>query len=115
MLKIVKEGNQCRVELFQVNRLNTLFSELVKKQLEDLVEEPGTSVVFNLEGIRFIDTAGFKVLQDITERAKRSGSQFKLCNVSDDVKELIILLELEDRFTFCICENIEEKILMVLD
>ena len=115
MLKITKESNQCRVELFQVNRLNTLFSELVKKQLQDLVEEPGASVVFNLEGIRFIDTAGFEVLQDITDRAKRSGSQFQLCNVSDDVKELIILLELDGRFTTCTCETIEEKILMVLD
>ena len=115
MLKIVKEDNQCRVELFQVNRLNTLFSDLVKEQLQELVEEPGNSVIFNLKGIRFIDTAGFEVLQDISERAKRSGSHFKLCNVSDDVKELIILLELEGRFAFCTLENVEEKILLVLD
>ena len=35
MLKIAKEGSQCRVELFQVNRLNTLFSALVKEQLKE--------------------------------------------------------------------------------
>ena len=62
MLKISREGSECRVELFQVNRLNTLFSELVKEQLQELVEEPGISVIFNLEGIRFIDTSGFDVL-----------------------------------------------------
>ena len=115
MLKIAREDNRYSVELFQVNRLNTLFSELVKQQLQELVEEPRTSVIFNLEEIRFIDTAGFRVLQEITEHAARFGSQFKLCNVTDDVKELIILLELEGSFTFCTCENIEEKILMVLD
>ena len=115
MLKISREGKHCRVELFQVNRLNTLFSGLVKKQLQELVEEPGSSVVFDLEGIRFIDTAGFEVLQDITEWAKQHGSQFKLCNVTDDVKELIILLELEGSFTFCTMENTKEKILVVLD
>ena len=41
MLKIAKEGKQYRVELFQVNRLNTLFSDLVKEQLRELIEEPG--------------------------------------------------------------------------
>ena len=115
MLKIAREDKHFSVELFQVNRLNTLFSELVKKQLQELVEEPGASVIFNLEGIRFIDTAGFKVLQDITEYAKRFGSQFKLCNLTDDVRELMMLTELEGSFDVCTCEPIEEKILMVLD
>lgn len=115
MLKISREGKTCRVELFQVNRLNTLFSGLVKKQLQELLEEPGTLVVFNLEGIRFIDTAGFEVLQDINEWASQHGSQFKLCNITEDVKELISLVELEGRFTFCTHEYSEEKILVVLD
>jgi len=115
MLKVAREGNRYRVELFQVNRLNTLFSELVQKQFRELVDKPGVSVIFNLEGIKFIDTAGFKVLLDTAERAKKNGNEFKLCNVSDEVKELIILLELEGRFTFCKCENTEEKILLVLD
>ena len=115
MLKISREGTQCRVELFQVNRLNTLFSGLVKQQLQGLVEEPGTTVVFNLEGIRFVDTAGFEVLQEITAHAARYGSIFKICNVSDDVKELIVLLGLEGQLSFCSCENVEEKILLVLD
>lgn len=115
MLKIAREGNQCRVELFQVNRLNTLFSSLVREQLRELVEEPGITVVFNLEGICFIDTAGFEVLQEITELARRNGSHFKLCNITDEVRELIILLELEGHFTFCSMENTEEKILLVLD
>lgn len=115
MLKIAKEENQYRVELFQVNRLNTLFSELVKEQLRELIEEPGAEVIFNLEGIRFIDTSGFEVLMEITDRAREVGSKFKLCNVSDDVKELVILLELEGKFSFVSCENTREKILLVLD
>jgi len=115
MLKIAKEGNQCRVELFQVNRLNTLFSDLVKDQLRELIEEAGVEVIFNLEGIRFIDSSGFEVLTEITDRAREHGSQFKLCNVTDEVRELIIVLELEDRFTICTCEHTEEKIRLALD
>ncbi len=115
MLKISKEGNQCWVELFQVNKLNTLFSDLVKEQLRELIEEPGTEVIFNLDGVRFIDSSGFEVLMDISKRAIEFGSRFKLCNVTDDVKELIILLELEGKFSVCTVENKEEKILVVPD
>ena len=115
MLKIAKEGRECRVELFQVNRLNTLFSELVKEQLKELVEEPGRSVIFDLGGIRFIDSSGFEVLRTITAHARNYGSEFTLCNVTDDVKELMVLLELEDELPVCTCVPAEEKILQLLD
>ena len=115
MLKITNEGSECRVELFQVNRLNTLFSELVKEQLKELVEEPGITVIFNLEGIRFIDTSGFEVLKTVTEHAGNHGSSFKLCNLTEDVKELMVLLELEDQLAMCTCVHSEEKILQFLD
>ena len=115
MLKIEKEGKRCRVELFQVNRLNTLFSELVRQQLRELVREPESEVIFNLEGIRFIDSSGFDVLQEMATLAPEVGSAFKLCNVSDDVKELIVLLELEGKFHIVTCEKTPEKILVVLD
>lgn len=115
MLKIAKEGSEYRVELFQVNRLNTLFSELVKEQLKELVEEPGISVIFDLGGIRFIDSSGFEVLLTITEHARHYGSKFKLCNLTDDVKELMHLLELEDQLAMCTCVHTEEKILQLLD
>ena len=115
MLKIAKEGNRATIELVHSNRLNTLLSGEVKQQLQRLVEEPGSSVVFNLEGIRFIDTAGFEMLQEITSHATRYASKFKLCNVSDDVRELIILLELEGNLFFCNCSNVEEAVLLELD
>jgi len=115
MLKIAKDGIQCRVELFQVNKLNTLFSDLVRQQLIELVEEPGISVIFNLEGIRFIDSAGFDVLMEVTTRAREVGSELLLCNITDDVRELINLMELENRFTFATCKHSREKILPVLD
>jgi len=115
MLKISREGRECRVELFQVNKLNTLFSDLVKEQLQELVEEPGISVIFNLEGINFIDSSGFDVLKTITEYARQHGSEFKLCNITDEVKELMVLLELEGELDFCTCVSAEEKILQFLD
>ena len=115
MLNITKEEGQYRVELYKGDRLNTLLSDQVKEQLTELVEIPGTEVIFNLEGVRFIDTHGFEVLSEITGLAREKGSQFKLCNLSEDVKELVILLELEGKLTFVNCKNTREKILLVLE
>ncbi len=115
MLKVVKEDRRYRVELFQVNRLNTLFSDLVRQQLLELVEEPGVSVIFDLEGIRFIDTSGFEVLLTVHEHARLHGSTLKLCNLSDDVQELMMLLKLEDRLEVGTCQPVGEKILQLLD
>ncbi len=115
MLKITREDNQYRVELFQVNRLNTLFSDLVKQQLFELVQESGACVVFNLEDIRFIDSSGFDALLEVSEHAREHGSKFSLCNISDEVRELLILMELEGRFDCLTCAYTREKILAVLD
>lgn len=115
MLKVAKEENAYRVQLFQVNRLNTLFSDLVREQLSELIRTRGTEVVFNLEGIRFIDSSGFDVLLEISKRARDSGSSFKLCNVGDDVRELISLLDLEGCFDYVSQHDSAEKILQVLD
>ena len=115
MLKIAKEEHGYRVELFQVNRLNTLFSDLVREQLLELVEEPGTSVIFNLKDIQFIDSTGFNVLLEVAERAREAGSRFKLCNVNEEVRDLISLMELEDSFEFASCKHTGEKILQELD
>jgi len=87
----------------------------VQHQLKELVEEQGNSVLFDLDGIKFIDTSGFEVLLEITELARVCGSEFQLCNVSNDVMELINLLDLESRFSYCSCARSEEKILMTLD
>ena len=115
MLKLIRESDYYRVELFQVNRLNTLFTDLVRDQLKELLEVPGTKVMFNLDSIMFIDSEGFRILKEVNRFAKEVGSEFLMCNVTDDVKELVILLDLEGEFTFCKAENPKEKILLVLD
>lgn len=115
MLKVQKTEDEYIVSLFQVNRLNTLFSEIVKGQLEELLSNPGNTVVFNLYGIRFIDSAGFNILKDSVQIAQQSGSEFKLCNIHDDVKELMLLVNMENFFQICDKEISEEKILLEMD
>ena len=112
MLKIKREKDEVVVSLFEVKKLNTLFSEIVDRQLKDLVSEPGKKVLFNLEEIRFIDSEGFRVLKESNDLAKDNNTQFLLCNITPEVDELIKLLSLEDTFMTCQRTIGKEKIMV---
>lgn len=115
MLKVAKEDGIYIVSLFQVNKLNTLFSELISQQLNNLVSIPDRNVIFNLEGIRFIDTAGFKTLETAHEIALSRGAKFQLCNIGEEVKELLRETNVRNPFQILPSLNVREKILMELD
>lgn len=115
MLKVAKEDEGYIVSLFQVNKLNTLFSELISQQLNNLVSMPGRKVIFNLEGVRFIDTAGFKTLEKAHQIALARGAVFQLCNVGDEVCELFKETDVENSFDILPSLQVQEKIMMELD
>jgi len=115
MLKVAKEDDRYLVSLFQVNKLNTLFSELISQQLNDLVSVPDRKIIFNLEGVRFIDSSGFKTLLKACEISNAVGSSFQICNISSDVQELIDLTELNDSLNIVPTLEVKEKIVMELD
>ena len=116
MLKIKKEKNsQYIVSLFQVTRINRLFTELLSKELKELLSEPGIEVYFNLEGITFIDSEGFRVLMDADDFASSNNSTLHLCNIGDELKELFHLLSLEERFRICKKDIGKEKILVEVE
>lgn len=103
------------VSLFQVKKINTLFSDLICEQLCHVVIEPGRRVVFNLEGIRFIDTAGFRMLELARQKAEEQGALFQLCNVGEEVRELLAETDVSNSFDILPALHVQEKILMELD
>ena len=112
MLKVAKEGGKYLVSLFQVSKLNTLFSELISQQLNDLVKVPGRKVIFNLDGVRFIDSAGFSTLLKATEISRAIGSEFMISNISPEVQELIDLMSLNGTLHITQGFEVKEKIIM---
>jgi len=111
MLKIERENNRFIVSFFEINRLNTTISRIIEKQLIQLLNEKGAELVLNLHGLKFIDTSGFNTLHKLNETAYKYNSHLYLTNLSQEVKELFRLLELEDAFTVC---KYQEKVAEVL-
>ncbi len=98
MLETKKINNVVVVSLKDSQRLNSLITEPVKEQLLEFFNKPNTNLVFDLQGISFIDSTGFGVFLSALKAANNHYGQFKICNVDADVMELFKLLQLHHVF-----------------
>ena len=98
MLKVENIQGVTVVKFDNIDRFNALITEPVKEQLKDLFNKPGTKLILNLEGIRFIDSSGFGVFLSIMKSAANNKGQFKICNIGNEVMELFKLLQLHNVF-----------------
>ncbi len=86
------------VNLKDTDRLSALIAEPVKVQLLEYFNKPNTNVIFDLQGISFIDSSGFGVFLSCMKAANNNYGQFKICNVNSEVMELFKLLQLHHVF-----------------
>jgi anti-anti-sigma factor len=94
MLKLNVEDGIYRISFLQTKRLNTLIADHLKKDLIKIVSKPGREVVLSMEGINFIDSSGFQAIMDVVDQAGKKGCRFRICDVSQDVYELLRLMKL---------------------
>jgi anti-sigma B factor antagonist len=86
------------VSLKDTERLNALITEAVKEKMLEFFNKPNTNLVFDLQGISFIDSSGFGVFLSCMKAANNNYGLFKICNVNADVMELFKLLQLHHVF-----------------
>jgi len=94
MLQVEKLSNEFIVSFKGAKRLNVLMAVQVKEQLMKFFELDAARVHLNLDGINFIDSAGFEMLRLVNAEAVKANGEFCLLNVNEDVQELIDLLDL---------------------
>jgi anti-anti-sigma factor len=94
MLKLKIEDGVYRISFIKAKRLNTLIAEPLKAELKSIVSTPGREVVLSLEGIGFIDSSGFGAIMEVVDHATTMGCRFRICDVSQDVYELLRLMKL---------------------
>jgi anti-sigma B factor antagonist len=98
MLETTNINDILVVTLKDSQRLTAMIAEPVKEALLAYFNKSDTHLVFNLEGITFIDSSGFGVFLSAMKAANNNYGQFKICNVNPDVMELFKLLQLHHVF-----------------
>ena len=94
MLKLNIENGIYRISFYRTRRLNTLIAEPLQAELMKIVSKPGREIILSMEGINFIDSSGFRAIMAIVNQASKAGSHFRICDVSQEVYELLKLMKL---------------------
>ena len=98
MLKIDYENDITVVSIMDSQKLNMIIAPQVKEELFALIHNETSKIIFNFEGIVFIDSSGFAALISTYNLAESHKFQFKLCNISMEVMELVEITKLNTVF-----------------
>ncbi len=93
MLKVKQKGDNYFVSLTKITRINTLIADGLREQLNEIIKHPGRNVVLSLKNIKFIDSSGFEAILSVVKKSKKHNSNFRICDVSEEVYELIKLMK----------------------
>ncbi|MFP4023788.1 MAG: STAS domain-containing protein [Thiohalospira sp.] len=98
MLTVDHLENKYIVSFYNVSRLNILNAPEIEQKVIPIINNPETNLIMNFSGINFIDSAGFETLLKIYRTSRINNSTFRFMNVSNEIKELISLVELDHVF-----------------
>ncbi|MEE4196285.1 MAG: STAS domain-containing protein [Bacteroidales bacterium] len=90
--------NKYIVSFYNVSRLSILNTEEIEQKIIPIIKNPGSHLIINWSGIKFIDSTGFELLLKIYRTSRIHNSTFGFINVSEEIKELFKLVELEHIF-----------------
>jgi anti-sigma B factor antagonist len=98
MIKSEKSNGVVVCSFEKSSKFNALISETVKRDVGSHFDKPGTSLVFDLENVAFIDSSGFGALLSIMKNARKNDGVFRICSLSKEVMALFKLLQLHNVF-----------------
>ncbi len=95
MITKIKNSREIVISFDRLTKLNVLSGNFVQKKLSSVLELDFKLVLLDLHGIKFIDSAVFRILLEFERMIKIRGKKLALMNVTADVDELLHLLNIE--------------------
>lgn len=95
MVTKITEWEGCIIaEFIDLKRFTLAVTEEVKSELKPILIQGNIKLIFNLEPIEFVDSSGIGCIISLVKTAKSNHSEIKLCNLSNEVMEVMELLHL---------------------
>ncbi|MCF8345755.1 MAG: STAS domain-containing protein [Bacteroidales bacterium] len=98
MIEVTEKNGILIARFKNGDRFNALITEPVKEILLSHLSKKGTKLILNLEGIKFVDSSGFGVFLAAMKAAQNNMGEFRICNLTSEVKELFHVLQLHTIF-----------------
>ncbi len=101
IIKLTEKDGIKIAQFANLSRFTLAITEDVKSELKPKLSTSGIKMIFDLEGIEFIDSSGIGCIISLVKTAKSNGSAIKLCNLSKEVKSVFDLLHLQMILDIC--------------
>jgi anti-sigma B factor antagonist len=96
-LQFETERTQTETTLHFTGKIVSSTSAQFRDAVKNLIPEKKT-IVLNLSGVSYLDSSGLGTLVSIWVSAKREGCELKLVSLTDRIKELLRLTNLDKLF-----------------
>lgn len=108
MLEISTHKDITIAKFKNITRFNYIISQNIKDDLTEILQKNNCKLILDFKGIEFIDSSAIGVLILVVKKSKQNSGKFVFCNVSNQVLDLIQIMQLES--VFQIYSTLEEAI-----
>ncbi|OQA98163.1 MAG: putative anti-sigma factor antagonist [Bacteroidetes bacterium ADurb.Bin217] len=98
MVQITFDNGIAIASFKNVTRFNYVISQEVKDQLNTVMKKQGAKLIFNMQGLDFIDSSAIGTIISVLKSAKEFQGTFCLCNLSPEVYDLLEVMQLQTVF-----------------
>jgi anti-anti-sigma factor len=88
-MNVIEETKNDIVILRLEGRLDATTSPQIEAKISQITESGKNKVIFNLQNMDYLSSAGMRVLLAVTKKIKSLNGKFIVCSLSDDVFEII--------------------------
>jgi len=92
MFTVRKFGNSIIINTRNTNRINVFNIHQLRKQFILALQTPCDYIILNLELIGFMDSASFKVIDEMVQIAETHHVSFAFANLNTDLQEIFELV-----------------------
>ncbi len=98
MIKFVKIDSIAIIRFSDQIKINHSNAGILEKKINKLVSQKLPCIKIDLENIKFIDSAGFRILMRLNENSRFEGVEIILTNICPELMDIFLLLKLDNRF-----------------
>ncbi|MBI1222618.1 MAG: anti-sigma factor antagonist [Bacteroidetes bacterium] len=101
LVKIQNEAGYSSIHFDGIKSLDVNNAQRVKAEIKGLIDSNIQNLAIDLSQVHFIDSTGFGTLISILKEMKARNGRLILCGISNEVRELMDLMQLLNVFETC--------------
>lgn len=106
MFKIEKVGDVVVIKLS--GRIDVQFALELEKQINEVISSNINKIVFDFQDVQHLSSSGIRVLISALRRTTSNKGGIRLANVSQPIRKILKLVELENLFNYY--DSVDEAI-----